>query len=126
MGPSTLMVVDSLSVDSRVENLAEIADFTERAAKAAGLDDKQVYDVQMAVDEACTNVIEHAYHRRKNGVIEISCDKRGKDFVVLIRDFGDPFDPRKVARPKIHDPLYRRRIGGLGLFFMNQLMDSVD
>ncbi len=121
-----LMPVDTLSVDSRVEHLAEIADFVQHAARAAGLDDKQAYDVQMAVDEACTNVIEHAYHGRKNGTIEITCERRGKDFVVLIQDYGDAFNPARVARPNIHDPLARRRVGGLGLFFMNKLMDSVD
>lgn len=115
----------SLSVSSQVENLPEIADFIEQAARSSGLNENQIYDVQMAVDEACTNVIQHAYRGRKDGNIEISCEQRGKEFVVVIQDFGEPFDPNKVSKPRTRDPLSRRNIGGLGIFFMHKLMDRV-
>jgi serine/threonine-protein kinase RsbW len=116
----------SLVVDSRFERLEEIADFINEAACACGLDETQAYDVQMAVDEACTNVIEHAYRGKPGGTIDIVCEQRGKEFVVTIQDFGEQFDPKKVRLPKIHDPLSRRNIGGLGLFFMHKLMDRVE
>ncbi len=61
-----------------------------------------------------------------DGTIDIVCEKRGKEFVVTIRDYGEPFDPRKVARPKTRAPLSERNIGGLGIFFMHKLMDRVD
>ncbi len=115
----------SLTVNSQVERLSEIAEFVEQAARASGLNEEQTYDVQMAVDEACTNVIQHAYHGRPDGTIEITCEKQGKDFVVTIQDYGDRFDPKKVARPRTHDPLSRRNVGGLGLFFMHKMMDQV-
>lgn len=116
----------SLTVDSRVQRLSQIADFVEQAASASGLNDDQVYDVQMAVDEACTNVIEHAYHGRGDGTIDIACEKRSKDFVVTIQDFGERFNPKKIAPPQTRDPLSKRNIGGLGIFFMRKLMDKVD
>lgn len=116
----------ALAVDSRLERLGEIGDFVEKAARAFGLDDKQTYDVQMAIDEACSNVIQHAYGGKPDGVIEIVIVKRGKDFVVTIRDRGKPFDPKIVARPKTHVPLSQRAVGGLGLFFMYNLMDRVE
>lgn len=50
-----------LTVDGRFENLATIADFVIQAAQASGLDEKAVFEVQMAVDEACTNIIQHDY-----------------------------------------------------------------
>ena len=116
----------SLSVKSQVENLAGISDFVEMAARESGLDDHETYDVQMAVDEACTNVIKHAYHGRKDGTIEIECSLHGKEFTVVIKDQGDRFDPGQIPPPNIRHPLSRRNIGGLGLFFMNKLMDRVD
>jgi len=115
----------SLTVDSRLERLSEIADFVELAARAGGLNDDQIYDVQMAVDEACANVIEHAYRGRRDGTLDIVCEKRGKEFVVTIQDFGERFDPRKVARPRTRDPLSKRNVGGLGVFFMRKMMDQV-
>lgn len=115
----------SLTVDSRLERLSEIADFVELASRESGLNDNQIYDVQMAVDEACTNVIEHAYRGRRDGTIDIVCEKRGREFVVTIQDFGERFDPKKVARPRTRDPLSKRNIGGLGIFFMHKMMDKV-
>ena len=116
----------ALAVASRVERLGEVAAFVENAARTCGLNEKQMYDVQMAVDEACSNVIEHAYRGKTNGKIEIVCEVRGKEFVITIRDYGTPFDPKQVARPNTHAPLSERNIGGLGLFFMYQLMDRVE
>ncbi len=95
------------------------------AARASGLKPDKIYDVQMAVDEACTNVIQHAYHGRKNGTIDITCERRGREFVVTVQDYGDAFDPKQVARPKLRAPLSQRAVGGLGIFFMYKLMDRV-
>ena len=116
----------SLNVDSRFERLAEIADFVADAACACGLNNAQTYDVKMAVDEACTNVIEHAYRGKPDGTLDIVCERRGKEFVVTIQDYGAQFDPREIKLPKTSDPLSKRSIGGLGLFFMRKLMDRVE
>lgn len=115
----------ALSTDSRLERLSQISEFVEKAARQCGLDEHQVYDVQMAVDEACSNVIEHAYNGKPNGKIEIVCEKRNDEFVVTIRDTGKPFDPSRVAPPKTNVPISERDIGGLGLFFIQKLMDRV-
>ena len=80
----------------------------------------------MAVDEASTNVIKHAYLGRPDGKIEITCESNASDFTVTIRDWGKHFKPSQVARPKTTDPLHRRKIGGLGLFFMYKMMDRVE
>ena len=115
----------SLTVTSEVERLGEISEFVERAARVSGLDEDKIYDVQMAVDEACTNVINHAYKGRADGKIEVRCEPSGSEFIVTIQDWGKEFDPKKVAQPKTGDSLSRRKIGGLGLFFMHKMMDRV-
>jgi serine/threonine-protein kinase RsbW len=116
----------SLTVQSRVERLGEIGEFVERAARSCGLTEDQGYEAQMAVDEACTNVIAHAYRGHLNGKIEITCEQTGAEFVVTIRDWGKRFNPRRIAQPRTDDPLHRRKVGGLGLFFMYKMMDRVD
>ncbi len=115
-----------LTVTSDVSNLGTVADFITQAAEAGGLDDKAAYKVQMAVDEAVTNVIEHAYNGNTEGRIYISCEIRGNEFIVEILDFGQPFNAEKVRQPRIKGPLSRRNIGGLGIFFMKKLMDRVE
>ncbi len=112
--------------DSRIERLAEIAKFIDHAAHACGLGEDACHDVQLAADEACANVIEHAYQGKTDGKIKIACEQRGNEFVIVIQDAGKPFDPRRVARPDTAAPLTQRDIGGLGVFFIHKLMDRVD
>jgi len=114
-----------LTVDGRLENLATIADFVIKAAQAADLNEKATFQVQMAVDEACTNVIKHSYRGEENGKIALCCQRAEDDFVVTIRDHGQPFDPGAIPPPDITRGLAERCDEGLGLYFMHRLMDEV-
>ena len=115
-----------LSVTSKMKNLTVISDFITSVARKLGLDDDQTFALQMAVDEACANVIEHAYSGQTNGTISIHCQTLNDDVVVTIHDHGRPFDPQSVPRPDITAPLEKRQNGGLGLYLMEKLMDSVE
>ena len=114
-----------LTVDGRLESLATIADFVIKAAQASGLNDKATFEVQMAVDEACTNVIQHGYGEEDKAKVALCCECADGDFVVTIRDHGQPFDPDAVPPPNLTASLAERQESGLGLFFMRQLMDEV-
>ena len=114
-----------LMVDGRPENLATIADFVIKAALASGLNEKATFEVQMAVDEACTNVIEHGYGEEEEGKIALCCECAEGDFVVTIRDNGQSFDPEAVPPPNLTCSLAERKEGMLGLYFMRRLMDEV-
>jgi serine/threonine-protein kinase RsbW len=114
-----------LTVDGRLENLPTIADFVTKAAQASGLNEKAAFEVQMAVDEACTNVIEHSYGKEEKGEIALRCELADRDFVITIRDHGQPFDPEDVPPPDLTCSLAERCKGGLGLYFMRKFMDEV-
>jgi anti-sigma regulatory factor (Ser/Thr protein kinase) len=114
-----------LTITSESSNLETVCEFITNAARSSGLTEKQTDDVQMAVDEAVTNVIEHAYAGKTNGRIMIVCEYRGDEFIVEIQDFGKPFDASQVRAPRTRGPLSHRTIGGLGIFFMKKLMDEV-
>ena len=114
-----------LTVDGRLKNLATIADFVIEAARASGLDKKATFEIQMAVDEACTNVIEHSYGEEENGEIALCCECAEGYFVVTIRDHGQPFNPESVPPPNLTANLAERQESGLGLYFMRRLMDEV-
>ncbi|MGB8644581.1 MAG: ATP-binding protein [Anaerolineae bacterium] len=115
-----------LTILSDFSNLGAVADFITHAAGESGLDESASYNAQMAVDEAVTNVIEHAYHGRQDGQIFISCESDDDEFIIVIQDYGKPFDFNKVPKPRVKGPLARRSIGGLGVFFMKKLMDKVE
>jgi len=116
-----------LMVDGRLESLATIANFVIKAAQASGLNEKATFEVQMAVDEACTNVIEHGYGEEEGdkGKIALCCECTEGDFVVTIRDNARPFEPEATPSPDITCCLDKRQDRGLGLFFMRKLMDEV-
>jgi len=110
---------------ARFESLADIARFVVRAAQAAGLSSTAVCAVEMAVDEACSNIIEHAYGGEGRGDIECICHIHKDGLTVTLRDYGCPFDPDSVPEPDIHADLKDRQVGGLGLYLIRQLMDEV-
>jgi anti-sigma regulatory factor (Ser/Thr protein kinase) len=116
-----------LTVPGRFEYLAQIAEFVTHAARDAGLSDDDVFHVEMAVDEACSNVIEHAY-AEISGDIELTCtiSEQGR-LDIIIHDHGQPFDPASVPEPNVSDGanLDAMQEGGLGLYFMRKLMDEV-
>ncbi len=116
----------TLIVRASLESLAEISDFVVRSARAAGLDDKGTWEVQLAVDEAATNIILHAYRDGEEGPITVHAEVKGGEFVVCLHDHGVPFNPASVPDPDLHSPLEERKTGGLGLYLMRKLMDRVE
>ncbi|MGB3903698.1 MAG: ATP-binding protein [Anaerolineae bacterium] len=113
------------SFPGRFDSLAAIGEYVTRAAEAAGLDARSVQGVELAVDEACSNIIEHAYGGEGRGDIEVTYRIDGDGLTVLLRDYGQPFDPDRVPEPDLQAPLEDRDAGGLGLHFIRQLMDEV-
>jgi anti-sigma regulatory factor (Ser/Thr protein kinase) len=114
-----------LRVTSDMKNLATISDFVSAFAREWTLNDDDTFALQMATDEACANVIEHAYNGRPDGTVSIECSLANDEVILTIRDRGRPFDPKSVPRPDMAAPLDKRHEGALGLYLMEKLMDVV-
>jgi len=110
---------------ARYASLPLIGQLVTRAAEAAGFDERDKYAVQLAVDEACTNIIEHAYGGEGDGQIDCTCHVSDDDLKIVLRDSGRPFDLKSVPDPDLDSDLQECRIGGIGLHFIYQLMDDV-
>lgn len=117
---------NQITVSGHFKNLAKIGDFIEQAARQAGLDDQAVYAIQMAVDEACSNIIEHGYGGEGRGSIRLTCQIQKDGLQVMIRDQARPFDPSQVPRLDTGAPLSKRQPRGMGLFFIRRLVDTVE
>lgn len=96
-----------------------------QAANTAGLDERSIYQVETAVDEACANIIEHAYGGEDQGDITIECLSKPGELTIKLIDQGKPFDPQQVEMPRMNLSLEDRPDRGLGLFFMRRWMDSI-
>jgi anti-sigma regulatory factor (Ser/Thr protein kinase) len=123
-----MAVERKLTAPGRFESLAQISDFVTQVARDAGFDEDDVFHIQMAVDEACSNVIEHAYGQDGGDIDLTCCIEDDGDLRVEIADHGAPFDPDQVPNPTLGPDsidLDAIKAGGLGLFFMRKLMDEV-
>jgi serine/threonine-protein kinase RsbW len=109
-----------------LKNLEKISDYVTDYAKQAGLNETQVYAVQLAVDEASTNIIEHGYGQECPSRIDITCDVQEDGLKVVIYDDAEPFNPETVSEPEINVPLDEIKPRGLGIFLMRQMMDEVN
>jgi serine/threonine-protein kinase RsbW len=110
---------------AKFEFLDEIRDFVGGIARNAGFGDREVYNIQLATDEAASNIMEHAYEGAPNGVLEISCGMYGDEIRVVFVDHGEAFNPSDVPDPDLQADLSERKIGGLGIYLMRRLMDEV-
>jgi len=114
-----------ITFDAKFDILDEIREFVAQIARKAGFSDKEIYSIQLAADEASSNIIEHAYADVKNGKIEIECGFLNGELRIVMRDRGKSFNPSNVLEPNVKADLSDRMIGGLGMYLMRKLMDEV-
>ena len=114
-----------LLIKSRTENLTTVREFVSSAVEEVNAPQDIAGDVVLAVDEACTNIIKHAYKFFPDGDITIKLKYSEKKIVVQITDHGDPFSPDTVPTPDLKKYFEEKRVGGLGMYLMKSLMDDV-
>ncbi len=115
----------TLNFPARFEVLDDIREFVAEIARAGGFNDKEVYSLQLAADEAASNIIEHAYEDMPGADFDVACDMDGDTLTIIMRDMGKPFNPAGVKQPNLKADLSERKIGGLGVYLMRKLMDEV-
>ncbi|MGB8983449.1 MAG: ATP-binding protein [Anaerolineales bacterium] len=110
---------------AKFEFLDDIREFVGDIARAGGFSDKDVYNIQLATDEAASNIIEHAYKNDPSEILKLSGEMQGDTITITLTDYGESFDPSVVPMPDLKADLSSRKIGGLGIFLMRKLMDEV-
>ena len=106
-------------------SLEKIAEYVHQSAGETGLDECSLYAVISAVDEACTNIIEHAYGGEGIGDIQCTCLTDESTLTILLQDQGRSFDPTKICKPDLSTSLEKRQTHGLGVYLINCFMDEV-
>ncbi len=112
-------------ISSSTDNLSLVRSFIEFHGRELELSNKEIAHISLAVDEACTNIIKHAYKNSKNGKIKIKINKKNKMFFVKLTDNGSNFDPSIIPEPNVAENQKMKKGGGLGLFLMKKIMDEV-
>ncbi len=106
--------------------LAEISQKVADYAARAGMSEETAGEIQLAVDEACTNTIKHGLGEDPAQRFELELTARPGELTVRITERGAPFQAEEVPRPDTAAALDERAIGGLGMMFMREMMDRVE
>jgi serine/threonine-protein kinase RsbW len=114
-----------LEVPSSTENLAIIRDFTCAVGERAGMEPGDVAKLELAVDEGCANVIEHAYSHDTTKEVSVRAAFDEDAIVIVISDSGKGFDPASVEQQDLENLAAERKSGGLGMRLIKNLMDEV-
>ena len=115
----------TLHVPSSTENLALIREFVSSIGSQSGLDSAEVAQLELAVDEACANVIEHAYGHDTTKEVIVRATFDDQTLRIDVEDTGRGFDPSSVQPEELERLIQERKTGGLGMRLMKTIMDEV-
>ncbi len=101
--------------------MADIRTRIRQSASAFGFDEDTITHLVLAVDEACTNIIRHAYDGKSSGKIEVDVKENNHAWEVRLRDYGKKCNPGELKGRDLHEV----KPGGLGLFFIKKTFDEV-
>jgi len=115
-----------MTIESRTERLIAVREFVSTLAREFGFGDEDISKIALAVDEACTNVIKHAYRHDPSQRLTITVRPGNDALEIVIVDNGLQFNPNDLQTPDMKEYLSHFKKGGLGVYLMKRLMDEVE
>ena len=111
---------------ARVESLHELLTFIRNEGKQRGLSEDTLNRIELVAEEALVNVFVHGYASRSGGEVEVrGLSSDNPKLTIEIRDKGVAFDPLSMADPDVKADIMKRKIGGMGVFFIRKMTDHV-
>ncbi len=107
------------------KNMKDILTFVQCICEKADIDTSTCLDVKLAVEEICMNLISYAYEKTGPGPIRLKIQIDESRIIINIYDQAPPFDPEDAPIPDICADVDDMKIGGLGLFIVQQIMDDI-
>ena len=121
-----VMMKRSLTLPNDVQTIPQLAEFVEGVGEELGLEMDDTMSLNLALEEAVVNVMTYAYPKGTNGTVQIDAEANDQRLKFVITDQGSPFDPTAKEDADITLSVEDRPIGGLGIFLVRQLMDSIN
>lgn len=120
-----MVFVSKISLPAKLENLEQMLQFVSAVAKKCGFTQQRIQELELATEEALVNVIKYAYPEEA-GPVEMRCDVVDDRVKIEIMDAGIPFNPLSQGEPNLTASISDRKVGGLGIYFIRQMMDEVE
>ena len=118
-------VTRSIRLYNEIGQIRKLTDFVEGIAEELQMDPALAFGMNLALEEAVTNVILYAYNKGTNGYVDIDVIQYEDTVKFILSDSGKPFDPTAVPDADVTLKAEDRKIGGLGIFLVRQIMDDV-
>ena len=118
--------IRELTVTAGEGQLGRVRDFVVEACEEAAFSDRETSNTKLAVDEACTNIITHAYGGTGQGDITVRIQIEPGNLRISLHDKGERFDFASIENPDLEEYVETGRKGGLGIYLINRLMDGVE
>jgi len=116
----------TIQFEGEYKHLKAMAQFVKAEACKLPFTNKELYAIELAMDEAASNIIDHAYQGEGIGYLHLTVESLPDYLKIVLEDHGTPFDPSLVAKPDLTSPLELRSERGLGVYTMYKMMDSVE
>ena len=101
-------------------------DQLETLARQHGYPPKALHEIQLAVEELLTNILNYAFTDQREHEIRVCLRPDESQFEIEVADDGRPFNPLEHPAPDLSLPLERRPVGGLGIHMIRKSMDRID
>ena len=120
-----MVPMDELRVEAVLENIRRIGDFVRGVGRRLQLTEDALFDIDLAVEEASTNIVRHAYGPDHAGDILVRVEAVDDAVCVTLTDWGLPFNAEDSVPLDVDAPVESRTEGGMGLHLVQKLMDDV-
>lgn len=115
-----------LVIENDISEISKLAVFIDELGEEMNLTPELIFNLNLVLEEAVSNVILYAYGEEKHKEISLMTNMSDGNLVFVLTDSGKEFDPTKVPDADITLSAEEREIGGLGIFLIRQIMDKVD
>ena len=114
-----------LRVEAVLGNVRQMTDFVRGVGRRLRLTEDTLFDLDVAVEEASTNIVRHAYGPDHAGDILVRVEAVDDAVCITLTDWGLPFDAEDLMPLDLDAPVEARTEGGMGLHLVHKLMDDV-
>lgn len=115
----------SFELKNCLSELDTLREHLERCAESIGLPKKCTFEINLALEELFTNIFSYGFTDNTEHWIKIKISHDDETLIIRIEDDGVPFNPIAAEKPDIESPPEERKIGGLGIHLIKQLMDEI-
>lgn len=119
-------IIEELTLTNKIEEIGKLEPFIEQIGERLSLAPDLVFNLNLVLEEAVSNVINYAYPHQEGKEINIQASLMKDNLIFVITDSGVAFDPTLVPEADITLSAEERPIGGLGIFIIKQIMNEVN